>query len=186
MQPVPPSMDLRVPQTSCHPLNRNKSNPSRATFPSADMAAPRARSDTLIWLQEHGREDAPAKRMKGKSPGPGAVPSALLCHSKSCHPEDTPAISSTQQHALLTVILGMTDKGPDLSSLLPSYFRTEIYSLQAPVSLLPILEIPPALPQSTCSQDPAAAASASRCQGEQPRNRRLQSQKLLWKSCSTT
>lgn len=45
-------------------------------------------------------------------------------------------MSRTRQHPLpsLSAILGITDKGPDLSSLLPSCFRTEIYSSQPPIS----------------------------------------------------
>lgn len=47
--------------------------------------------------------------------------------------------------AALSVILGITDKGPDLSSLLPSCFRTEIYSSWPPISPLPISGIPPSI-----------------------------------------
>lgn len=45
--------------------------------------------------------------------------------------------------AALSVTPGITDKSPDEASLLSSCFRTEIDSLQSPVSLVPIPGIPP-------------------------------------------
>lgn len=64
------------------------------------------------------------------------TPSALPIPKQVCHPDDIPAMSRTRQHPLpsLSAILGITDKGPDLSSLLPSCFRTEIYSSQPSIS----------------------------------------------------
>lgn len=64
--------------------------------------------------------------------------------SKQRQVYDIPAISRTQQQSLPCQPT-ITDKGLDLSSLLSSCFRTEIYSSLPPMSPLLISGIPPSI-----------------------------------------
>jgi len=101
----------------------------------ADTAAGTRRRRCPGQQDEGQKPRAPEEQ---HTPSALPVPRQEMSHRwYPCYFKDTAAPATP------SAILGITDKGPDLSSLLPSCFRAQSHSSRAPISPLPVSGPPP-------------------------------------------